>query len=186
MTWMMPLLDVISRSVMLAPAMLSLLPSFLMEAVRQFPNGGGLPCSVHSHDHDYSRRSIDASHGSIIGLEFFHQVLTDKILQLARVVHHLAVNAETNLLQNFRGCPNTDIRGDERVLQLIQKIRVDLLLAADRIFCCVPGALKKTAVHRTLRDPISGQVPATALRTHPNWSLYLDRDSAGELSAEAR
>jgi glucosamine-6-phosphate deaminase len=65
-------------------------------------------------------------------------------------------------------------------------LTVPRLLAADRIFCCVPGALKKTAVRRTLHDPISGQVPATALRTHPHWSLYLDRDSASELNAEAR
>jgi len=60
-------------------------------------------------------------------------------------------------------------------------LTVPRLLDADRIFCCVPGALKKTAVRRTLHDPISGLVPATALRTHPHWSLYLDRDSASEL-----
>jgi glucosamine-6-phosphate deaminase len=62
-------------------------------------------------------------------------------------------------------------------------LTIPRLLNSSRIFCCVPGALKKTAVRRTLRDPISGQVPATALRTHANWSLYLDRDSASELSA---
>lgn len=61
-------------------------------------------------------------------------------------------------------------------------LTVPRLLAADRIFCCVPGALKKTAVRRTLQDPISGLVPATALRTHSNWSLYLDQDSAADLS----
>jgi glucosamine-6-phosphate deaminase len=60
-------------------------------------------------------------------------------------------------------------------------LTIPRLLAADRIFCCVPGALKKTAVRRTLQDPISGLVPATALRTHSNWSLYLDEDSAADL-----
>jgi glucosamine-6-phosphate deaminase len=60
-------------------------------------------------------------------------------------------------------------------------LTIPRLLASDRIFCCVPGALKRTAVRRTLHDPISGLVPATALRTHPHWSLYLDRDSASEL-----
>jgi glucosamine-6-phosphate deaminase len=62
-------------------------------------------------------------------------------------------------------------------------ITIPRLLAADRIFCCVPGALKKTAIRRTLQDPISGLVPATALRTHPNWSLYLDEDSAADLAS---
>ena len=62
-------------------------------------------------------------------------------------------------------------------------LTIPRLLAADRIFCCVPGALKKTAVRRTLQDPISGLVPATALRTHSNWSLYLDEDSAADLAS---
>jgi 6-phosphogluconolactonase/Glucosamine-6-phosphate isomerase/deaminase len=60
-------------------------------------------------------------------------------------------------------------------------LTVPRLLDADRIFCCVPGSLKKTAVRRTLQDPISGAVPATALRMHPNWSLYLDDESAADL-----
>jgi glucosamine-6-phosphate deaminase len=60
-------------------------------------------------------------------------------------------------------------------------LTIPRLLTADRIFCCVPGAMKKTAVRRTLRDPISGLVPATALRTHSDWSLYLDEDSASDL-----
>jgi glucosamine-6-phosphate deaminase len=62
-------------------------------------------------------------------------------------------------------------------------LTIPRLLAADRIFCCVPGALKKTAVRRTLQDPIDGLVPATALRTHSNWSLYLDEDSAADLAS---
>jgi glucosamine-6-phosphate deaminase len=62
-------------------------------------------------------------------------------------------------------------------------LTIPRLLAADRVFCCVPGAFKKTAVRRTLQDPISGLVPATALRTHSNWSLYLDEDSAADLAS---
>jgi glucosamine-6-phosphate deaminase len=62
-------------------------------------------------------------------------------------------------------------------------VTIPRLLAADRIFCCVPGALKKAAVRRTLQDPISGLVPTTALRTHSNWSLYLDEDSAADLAS---
>jgi glucosamine-6-phosphate deaminase len=60
-------------------------------------------------------------------------------------------------------------------------LTVPRLLDANRIFCCVPGRFKREAVRRTLQDPISGLVPATALRTHANWSLYLDEDSAAEL-----
>ncbi len=60
-------------------------------------------------------------------------------------------------------------------------LTVPRLLSATRMFCCVPGAFKREAVRSTLRDPISGRVPATALRTHANWSLYLDEDSAADL-----
>ena len=60
-------------------------------------------------------------------------------------------------------------------------LTVPRLLSATRIFCCVPGVFKREAVRRTLRDPISGRVPATALRTHADWSLYLDDDSAADL-----
>jgi glucosamine-6-phosphate deaminase len=79
---------------------------------------------------------------------------------------------------------------DDRCFERIEDVpthaltlTIPRLLNSSRIFCCVPGALKKTAVRRTLHDPISGAVPATVLRTHPAWSLYLDRDSASELSA---
>ena len=57
-------------------------------------------------------------------------------------------------------------------------LTVPRLLRAERIFCCVPGAFKREAVRGALEDPISGRLPATALRTHANWSLYLDEESA--------
>jgi glucosamine-6-phosphate deaminase len=56
-------------------------------------------------------------------------------------------------------------------------LTIPRLLAADRLFCCVPGAMKREAVRRTLIDPISGDCPATALRTHSHCILYLDSDS---------
>ncbi len=64
----------------------------------------------------------------------------------------------------------------ERALTLT----IPRLLAADRLFCCVPGAMKRDAVRRTLTEPISRDCPATALRTHPHCVLYLDPDSAPE------
>src|ERR1700751_6043146 len=57
-------------------------------------------------------------------------------------------------------------------------VTIPLLMAADRLFCCVPGPRKRNAVRRTLRDAIGPDWPATALRLHPDCSLYLDPDSA--------
>jgi len=55
------------------------------------------------------------------------------------------------------------------------------LLACGAIFCVVPGALKKNAVRRALTEPVNPMCPATALRLHPNCSIYLDRDSASDV-----
>ena len=60
-------------------------------------------------------------------------------------------------------------------------ITVPGLLAAHAIFCTVPGSMKKEAVRRTLLEPINPMCPATALRTHPHCSMYLDPDSASDI-----
>ena len=65
-------------------------------------------------------------------------------------------------------------------------LTVPRLLAVERIFCCVPGPLKREAVRRTLEGPIDGMCPASALRLHPHWNLYLDIESAGGLSRVGR
>ena len=63
-------------------------------------------------------------------------------------------------------------------------VTVSGLLASRAIFCVVPGALKKNAVHHTLLDPVNPMCPATALRLHPRCTLYLDRDSASEVQLQ--
>jgi len=52
------------------------------------------------------------------------------------------------------------------------------LLSAHRLFCVVPGRLKRAAVHGALTAPVSEANPATALRTHPDCTLYLDAEAA--------
>jgi glucosamine-6-phosphate deaminase len=50
-----------------------------------------------------------------------------------------------------------------------------------RLVVCVPGKRKAHIVQRALQDPIAEACPATILRTHPNATLFLDTDSAGQL-----
>jgi glucosamine-6-phosphate deaminase len=57
-------------------------------------------------------------------------------------------------------------------------LTIPRLLAAGRLFCCAPGRQKQIAVQRTLENPISSACPSTALRLHPNCTLYLDHESA--------
>ncbi len=56
-------------------------------------------------------------------------------------------------------------------------LTVPALLSGHELFCCVPGQLKSAAVQAMFESPVSGECPATALRTHPCCSIYLDRDS---------
>lgn len=57
-------------------------------------------------------------------------------------------------------------------------LTIPTLLAGRELFCCVPGQHKRAAVRAALEAPISGDCPATVLRTHPRCSLYLDRESS--------
>ncbi|WP_422930659.1 glucosamine-6-phosphate deaminase [Singulisphaera sp. PoT] len=57
-------------------------------------------------------------------------------------------------------------------------LTVPALLSAAKLSLIVPGPRKAEAVLATLRGPISEACPASALRNHPDATLYLDRDSA--------
>lgn len=46
------------------------------------------------------------------------------------------------------------------------------------IISCVPHAVKAQAVKDTLENDLTNMIPATMLKQHSNWSLYLDKESA--------
>lgn len=52
------------------------------------------------------------------------------------------------------------------------------ILACRKIVSVVPHAVKAEAVRNTLSQPVSPDVPATKLKTHPDWNLFLDAESA--------
>ncbi|MBQ3151415.1 MAG: glucosamine-6-phosphate deaminase [Clostridia bacterium] len=52
------------------------------------------------------------------------------------------------------------------------------ILKCKKIITCVPHEVKAKAIYATLNNEISNMVPATMLRTHPDWSLYIDENSA--------
>lgn len=60
------------------------------------------------------------------------------------------------------------------------------ILAAPRILCMVPGPTKADAVRATLLGPIATECPASALRRHPDCTLYLDEQSASLLGTGDR
>jgi len=56
-------------------------------------------------------------------------------------------------------------------------LTIPRLLRTRRLFCVVPGRLKRDAVRATLTGPLSTTCPASILREHPNCTLYLDSES---------
>lgn len=60
-------------------------------------------------------------------------------------------------------------------------LTIPVFRRARRLSVHVPGPLKARAAAGTVKDEISTACPATILRTHPDATLYLDRDSASLL-----
>ena len=67
----------------------------------------------------------------------------------------------------------------ERALTLT----IPTLFQIPKLIVSVPGSRKAEAIRRTLQDPIATACPSTLLRTHPDATLYLDTESAAELSS---
>jgi glucosamine-6-phosphate deaminase len=55
------------------------------------------------------------------------------------------------------------------------------ILQCKTIISCVPHKVKAVAVRNTLINSLTNIVPATLLKQHPDYHLYLDRNSASEI-----
>lgn len=56
-------------------------------------------------------------------------------------------------------------------------IGIDQILAARRVLLWVPQPEKQALLDRVLTGPIDPQIPATALRKHPNWAVFRARST---------
>jgi len=65
----------------------------------------------------------------------------------------------------------------ERALTLT----VPTVLRVPKLIASVPGIRKAEIMRATLETPISTNCPSTILRTHPDATVYLDKESASEL-----
>jgi glucosamine-6-phosphate deaminase len=77
-------------------------------------------------------------------------------------------------------------RSMDEVPQKALSMSVRQILKSTEIVCVVPDARKADAVKATIEGAISPALPATILRTHPNATLYLDRDAAAGLAPATR
>ena len=63
---------------------------------------------------------------------------------------------------------------------------VHQIMHCRRIVSCVPYAVKAKAVKDTLENQLTHMIPATMLKKHPCWKLFLDNDSASLLDQSIR
>ncbi len=57
------------------------------------------------------------------------------------------------------------------------------IMACRHIVSSVPHAVKAEAVYNTITRPVDPMVPATLLKTHADWNLFIDHESASKLVA---
>jgi len=69
----------------------------------------------------------------------------------------------------------------EEVPDYAISLTIPILLRVPKLIVSVPGNRKAEIMRRTLEEVISTKCPATILRTHPDVTVYLDRDSASQL-----
>ena len=72
-------------------------------------------------------------------------------------------------------------RSLDEVSERAISITIPALFRVPKLIASVPGPRKAAIVRRTLEDPISTACPATLLRTHPDATVYLDRESSAEV-----
>jgi glucosamine-6-phosphate deaminase len=115
----------------------------------------------------------------------------DLVLLGLGVNGHLAFNDPPARLDDARGVRVVDLDPVSRRQQVDEghfavlddvppralSVTIPRLLNAHVIIASVPGAQKRQAVSDALAQPISGEHPGTALRTHPDVSLFLDEQS---------
>lgn len=66
----------------------------------------------------------------------------------------------------------------EEVPQKAISMSVQQIMKCKSIVSVVPYEAKALAIKNTLSNEISNLIPATILKTHSDWNLYLDKDSA--------
>lgn len=71
----------------------------------------------------------------------------------------------------------------EDVPRRAMSMSIRQILKARQILCIVPDARKANAVRACLTGEITPMAPASALRRHPDVTVYLDRDSSALLPA---
>lgn len=72
----------------------------------------------------------------------------------------------------------------EDVPDFAVSMSVHRIMQSKVVLSCLPYKVKAAAAKSTMESDITNMVPATILKTHPDWHLYLDSDSASLLDKD--
>jgi glucosamine-6-phosphate deaminase len=153
-----------------------------LRAMHYVPAHGDVPAALARLAAELCRAPIDVA---LVGIgENAHIAFNDPPADLATREPYIVVTLapECRAQQVGEGWFASVAEVPERAVTM----SVAQILQSRAILSAVPYAAKAPAVRRTLTGAIGPEVPASVLRQHPDWTLYLDRDSSAEVPAELR
>ncbi|CAG7637935.1 6-phosphogluconolactonase [Paenibacillus allorhizosphaerae] len=74
-------------------------------------------------------------------------------------------------------------RSIEEVPKQAITMSIRQILKSAVIISCVPYQVKANAIKLTQENEVTNQIPSTILKTHPQWTLYLDKDSVSAVDS---
>ena len=76
------------------------------------------------------------------GLQHFEQMFANQAFEFRGIAEHFAIDALADALEDLRGGLDADVGGDQRVLELLEEVGVDLFPSGNEIFDTIdqPGA----------------------------------------------
>lgn len=102
------------------------------------------------------------------GVADFHDPLDMKVVQLDQVCR------QQQAAEGWFSNP-------QEVPEQAMTLTIPTLFRVPKLIASVPGPRKAGIVRRALEEPVTTDCPATLLRTHPDVTVYLDRESAAQV-----
>jgi glucosamine-6-phosphate deaminase len=146
----------------------------------EFVNGEG---DIHRNIEQLNDRLNEAPIDlALIGIgENAHVAFNDPPADFNTEEPYLVVNLAESCKQQQVGegwFPSNEDVPKQAITMSIQQI-----LKSAVIISCVPYRVKANAIKLTLENELTNHIPSTILKNHPQWTLYLDRESASAVDA---
>ena len=103
-----------------------------------------LPVAVHADHQDYLRLAIHLLHGLLVRrIQDRQQLVLEHALQLLHVRHLLAIDLLAQRIQHRRRRRRTQVGCDQRGLQIVERLAIDLLAERHHVFNALAEALAR-------------------------------------------